>query len=34
MVWVGDICTEMMFTHNESPQFINYGVDHRALGLV
>ena len=30
----GDICTERIFNHDETPQFINYGVDHSALGLV
>ena len=32
-VWVGDICTERIFNHDENPQLIIYGVDHSALGL-
>ena len=32
-VWVCDICTERIFNQDENPQFINYGVDHSALGL-
>ena len=32
-VWVGDIFTERIFNHDENPQFINYGVNHSALGL-
>ena len=33
-VWVGDTCAERIFNHDETPQFIDYGVDHSALGLV
>ena len=33
-IWVGDIATERIFNHDETPQFINYGVDGTALGLV
>ena len=33
-VWVGDIATERVFNHDETPQFINYGVDGTTAGLV
>ena len=33
-IWVGDIATERIFNHDETPQFINYGVDGTALDLV
>ena len=33
-VWVGDIATERVFNHNETPQFFNDGVDGIANGLV
>ncbi|XP_065675916.1 uncharacterized protein LOC136092125 [Hydra vulgaris] len=33
-VWVGDIATERVFNHDETPQFINYGVDGTTARLV
>ena len=33
-VWVGDIDLRRIFNHDETPQFINYGVDGIPNGLV
>ena len=33
-VWEGDIDCSRVFNHEETPQFINYGVDGTAQGLV
>ena len=33
-VWKGDIDTARMFNFDETPQFINYGVDGTQSGLV
>lgn len=33
-IWEGDIDTSRIFNHDETPQFVNYGVDGTALGLV
>ena len=33
-VWTGNIDTERIFNHDETPQFINYGVDGTPNGLV
>ena len=33
-VWVGDIDLSRIFNHDETPQFINYGVDGIPNGLV
>lgn len=33
-VWKGDIDTTRIFNHDETPQFINYGVDATQSGLV
>jgi hypothetical protein len=33
-VWEGDIDLKHIFNHDETPQFINYGVDGTPNGLV
>ena len=33
VVWEGDIDCSRVFNHDETPQFINYGVDGTAQGL-
>lgn len=33
-VWEGDIVLSCIFNHDETPQFINYGVDGTPTGLV
>ena len=33
-VWEGDIDLSRIFNHDETPQFINYGVDGTPNGLV
>ena len=33
-VWTGELDTTRVFNHDETPQFINYGVDGTATGLV
>ena len=33
-VWTGDIDTNRIFNHDETPQFINFGVDGTPSGLV
>ena len=33
-IWEGEIDTNRIFNHDETPQFVNYGVDGTALGLV
>ena len=33
-IWEGEIDTNRIFNHDETPQFVNYGVDGIALGLV
>ena len=32
-VWTGEIDTTRLFNHDETPQFINYGVDATQSGL-
>ena len=32
-MWKGDIDTSRVFNHDETPQFINYGVDGTPSGL-
>ena len=33
-VWSGSINTHRIFNHDETPQFINYGVNGSASGLI
>ena len=33
-VWTGNVDTARIFNHDETPQFINYGVDGTPNGLV
>lgn len=33
-VWTGDIETTRIYNHDETPQFINFGVDGTPSGLV
>lgn len=33
-VWYGEIDTKRIFNRDETPQFVNYGVDGSASGLV
>ena len=33
-IWTGDIDTSRIFNHDETPQFVNYGVDGTPSGLV
>jgi len=33
-IWEGDVDLTRVFNHDETPQFINYGVDGTAQGLV
>ena len=33
-IWEGEIDTNRIFNHDETPQFLNYGVDGTSLGLV
>lgn len=33
-IWTGNIETTCIFNHNETPQFVNYGVDGTPSGLV
>lgn len=33
-VWNGDVDTSRIFNNDETPQFVNYGVDGTAAGLV
>ena len=33
-VWTGNIDTSRIFNHDETPQFVNYGVDGTQGGLV
>ena len=33
-VWTGNIDTSRIFNHDETPQFVNYGVDETQGGLV
>ena len=33
-VWEGDIDTSRVFNHDETPQFVNYGIDGTANGLI